>query len=133
MLGKGSVRYTGLGTVAIFFSVSLSIFSFVEAGNCGELADAFCEIIALATCSDWLIKVKDCEHDIIALNCRSKSESSISSIGILPNQDWSRATSELPGGTVGVCSFHRRRGQLPYNLPITHLRFTPRSLFTCAF
>ena len=55
----------------------------------------------------------------------------------LPNQELSGAKSELPGETVGVCSFHRRCGQLPYNLPITHLRFTPRSLqlsvFTCAF
>ena len=33
--------------------------------------------------------------------------------------------------TVGVCSFHRRCSQLPYNLPITHLRFTPRSLQVC--
>ena len=40
-------------------------------------------------------------------------------------------TSELPGGTVGVCSFHRRCGQLPFNLPITPLRFTPRSLQVC--
>ena len=43
----------------------------------------------------------------------------------LPNQELSGAKFELPGGTVGVCSFHRRCGQLPYNLPITHLRFTP--------
>ena len=49
----------------------------------------------------------------------------------LPNQELSEAKSELPGGTVGVCSFHRRCGQLPYNLPITHLRFTPRSLQVC--
>ena len=46
----------------------------------------------------------------------------------LANQELSGAKSELPEGTVGVCSFHRRCGQLPYNLPITHLRFTPRSL-----
>ena len=50
---------------------------------------------------------------------------------ILPNQELSGAKSELPGGTVGVCSFHRRCGQLPYNLPITHLWFTPRSLQVC--
>ena len=49
----------------------------------------------------------------------------------LPNQELSGAKSELPGGTVGVCSFHRRCGPLPYNLPITHLRFTPRSLQVC--
>ena len=47
---------------------------------------------------------------------------------LLPNQELSGAKSELPGATVGVCSFPRRCGQLPYNLPITHLRFTPRSL-----
>ena len=50
---------------------------------------------------------------------------------ILPNQELSGAKSELPGGTVGVCSFYRRCGQLPYNLPITHLRFAPRSLQAC--
>ena len=41
------------------------------------------------------------------------------------------AKSELPGGTVGVCSVHRRCCKLPNNLPITHLRFTPRSLQVC--
>ena len=51
----------------------------------------------------------------------------------VPNQELSGAKSELPGATVGVCSFHRRCGQLPYNLPITHLRFTPRSLQVCLF
>ena len=50
---------------------------------------------------------------------------------LLPNQELSGAKSELPGGTVGVCSFHKGCGQLPYNLPITHLRFTPRSLQMC--
>ena len=50
---------------------------------------------------------------------------------LLPNQELSGAKSELPGGTVGVCSFHRRCGQLPFNLPITHLRFIPRSLQVC--
>ena len=50
------------------------------------------------------------------------------SIRALPNQELSGAKSELPGETVGVCSFHRKCGQLPYNLLITHLRFTPRSL-----
>ena len=49
----------------------------------------------------------------------------------LPNHELSGAKSELPGATVGVCSFHRRCGQLPYNLPITHLRFTPQSLQVC--
>ena len=52
-------------------------------------------------------------------------------IMILPNQELSGAKSELPGGTVGVRSFHRRCGQLPFNLPITPLRFTPRSLQVC--
>ena len=47
------------------------------------------------------------------------------------NQELSGAKSELSVGAVGVCSFHRRCGQLPYNLPITHLRFTPRSLQVC--
>ena len=55
----------------------------------------------------------------------------IRDIHFLPNQELSRAKSELPGATVGVCSFHRICGQLPYNLPITHLRFTPRSLQVC--
>ena len=49
----------------------------------------------------------------------------------IPNQELLEAKSELPGGTVGVCSFHRRCGQLPYNLPIIHLRFTPRSRQVC--
>ena len=49
----------------------------------------------------------------------------------LPNQELSGAKSELPGEMVGVCSFHRRCGHLPYKLPITHLRFTPRSLQVC--
>ena len=49
----------------------------------------------------------------------------------LPNQELSGAKSELPEGTVGVCSFHRRCGQLPYNLPINQLRCTPRSLQVC--
>ena len=49
----------------------------------------------------------------------------------VPNQELSGAKSELPGGTVGVCSFHRMCGQLSYNLPITHLRFTPRNLQEC--
>ena len=49
----------------------------------------------------------------------------------LPNQELSGAKSELPGETVGVCSFRRRCGQLLYNLPITHFRFTPRSLQVC--
>ena len=49
-------------------------------------------------------------------------------ISILPNQELSGAKSELPGETVGVCSFNRRCGQLPYNFPVTHLRFTTRSL-----
>ena len=49
----------------------------------------------------------------------------------VPNQELSGAKSELPGGTVGVCSFHRMCGQLSYNLPITHLRFPPRNLQEC--
>ena len=49
----------------------------------------------------------------------------------VPNQELSGAKSELSGGTVGVCSFHRRCGQVPYNLRITHLWFTPRSLQVC--
>ena len=54
----------------------------------------------------------------------------------LPNQELSGAKSELPGGTVGVCSFHRRCGQLPYNLPITPPSIytrKPANVFTCAF
>ena len=49
----------------------------------------------------------------------------------VPNRELSEAKSELPGGTVGVCSFHRRCRQLPYNLPITHIWFTPQSLQVC--
>ena len=52
-------------------------------------------------------------------------------VALLPNQELSGAKSELPGETVGVCSSHKRCGQLPYNLPITHLQFTPRSLQVC--
>ena len=43
------------------------------------------------------------------------SEIDVSAIHVLPNQELSGAKSELPGATVGVCSFHRRCGQLPYN------------------
>ena len=32
---------------------------------------------------------------------------------------------------MGVCSFYKRGGQPPYNLPAVHLRFTPRSLQVC--
>ena len=52
-------------------------------------------------------------------------------VKIVPNQELSGAKSELPGGTVGVCSFQGWCGQLPHNLPINHLRFTPRSLQVC--
>ena len=31
---------------------------------------------------------------------------------VVPNQELSGAKSELPGGAVGVCSFHRRWGRL---------------------
>ena len=48
-----------------------------------------------------------------------------------PIKNYRGLSSNFRGGTVGVCAFHRRCGQLPYNLPITHLRFTPRSLQVC--
>ena len=51
----------------------------------------------------------------------------------LPNQELSGAKSELQGGTVGVCSSYKRRGQPPYNLHSAHLWFTPRSLQVCLF
>ena len=63
--------------------------------------------------------------------CRKHTTSMSVDDELVPNQELSGAKSELPGGTVGVCSFHRRCGQLPNNLPITHLRFTPRSLQVC--
>ena len=50
---------------------------------------------------------------------------------LLPNQELSGAKSELSGETVGACSFHRRCGQLPFNLPINPLRVTSRSLPVC--
>ena len=56
-------------------------------------------------------------------HCAAKSQ--------LPNKELSGAKSELQGGTVGVCSSHKRGGQPPYNLPTAHLRFTPRSLHVC--
>ena len=43
----------------------------------------------------------------------------------LPNQELSGAKSELQGGTVGVCSSHKRSGQPPYNLS-----FSPPSVYT---
>ena len=35
----------------------------------------------------------------------------------MPNQELSGAKSELQGETVGVCSFYKRGGQPPDNLP----------------
>ena len=49
----------------------------------------------------------------------------------LPNQELSGAKSELQGGTVGVCSSHKKGGQPPYSLPAAHLRFTQRRLHVC--
>ena len=49
----------------------------------------------------------------------------------IPNQELSGAKPELKGETVSACSFYKRSGQLPYNLPITHLLVTPRSLQVC--
>ena len=45
---------------------------------------------------------------------------------VLPNQELSGAKSELPGGTVGVCSFYKRGCQSPYNSAL-------RSLQMCLF
>ena len=67
----------------------------------------------------------------IYIYIESSCDSNSQYIYVVPNQELSGAKSALPGGTVGACSFHRRCGQLPYNLPITHLRFTTRSLQVC--
>ena len=53
---------------------------------------------------------------------------------ILPRttkSELSGAKFELQGVTVNVCSFHKRGGQPPYNLPAAHLRCTPRILQVC--
>ena len=55
------------------------------------------------------------------------------SITYNPIKNYRGLSPNYRGGTVGVCSFHRRCGQLPCNLPITHLRFTPRRLQVCLF
>ena len=50
---------------------------------------------------------------------------------LIPNQELSGAKSNLQRGTVGLYSSYKRGGRQPYNLPATHLRFTPRSLQVC--
>ena len=54
----------------------------------------------------------------------------------LPNQELSGAKSELQGETVGVCSFYKRGGQPPYNLPTrppSVYTTKPASVFICTF
>ena len=41
---------------------------------------------------------------------------------ILPNQELSGAKSALQGGTVGVCSFYKGVGQLPFNCALRSMQ-----------
>ena len=54
----------------------------------------------------------------------------------LPNEELSGDKSELWGETVGVCSFYKRGGQSPYNLPAlppSVYTTKPASVFICTF
>ena len=46
----------------------------------------------------------------------------INVVNILPNQELSKAKSELQGEIVGVCSSYKRGGQPPYNSALRSLQ-----------
>ena len=48
-----------------------------------------------------------------------------------PIKNYRGLSPNYRGERWAVCSFHRRCGQLSYNLPITHLWITSRSLQVC--
>ena len=60
----------------------------------------------------------------------------IAIIFVLPNQELSGAKSELQGEMVGVCSFYKRGGQPPCNIPARPPSVPttkPASVFICTF